>query len=158
MDKQKGFTLIELMIVVAIIGILAAIAIPAYRDYTNRARVSEGLVLASGVKAGVVEYYANTGTWPDGITRLGYRSNNTVAGNAVADIRVNDGGIISINYKKMLDPYAGPKENWKKERTVKLIPTDNNGSISWKCRSARSSDKMYKNPMEQRYLPAECRD
>ena len=61
---QKGFTLIELMIVVAIIGILAAIAIPAYQDYTIRAQVSEGLSLASDIKAGVAEFMAQTGDWP----------------------------------------------------------------------------------------------
>ena len=61
---QKGFTLIELMIVVAIIGILAAIAIPAYQDYTIRAQVTEGLTLASDIKAGVAEYMAQTGSWP----------------------------------------------------------------------------------------------
>ena len=61
---QKGFTLIELMIVVAIIGVLAAIAIPAYQDYTIRAQVSEGLTLASGAKAAVSEYYMNHGAWP----------------------------------------------------------------------------------------------
>src|SRR5262245_37985307 len=62
---QKGFTLIELMIVVAIIGILAAIAIPAYQDYTIRSQITEGLNLASDLKAGVAEYQAQTGTWPD---------------------------------------------------------------------------------------------
>ena len=61
---QKGFTLIELMIVVAIIGILAAIAMPAYQDYTIRAQVSEGLTLAAAAKAAVAEFYANKGKWP----------------------------------------------------------------------------------------------
>ena len=68
---QKGFTLIELMIVVAIIGILAAIAIPAYQDYTIRAQVSEGLTLASDIKAGVAEYMAQTGDWPVDLAEAG---------------------------------------------------------------------------------------
>ncbi len=61
---QKGFTLIELMIVIAIIGILAAIAIPAYQDYTIRAQVTEGLNLAGALKAGIAEFYAQNGSWP----------------------------------------------------------------------------------------------
>src|SRR5688572_14969268 len=68
---QKGFTLIELMIVVAIIGILAAIAIPAYQDYTIRSQVTEGLNLAGAVKAAVAERYAQTGIWPTSLTDLG---------------------------------------------------------------------------------------
>ena len=68
---QKGFTLIELMIVVAIIGILAAIAIPAYQDYTIRAQVTEGLNLADGLKVAVADYYTQNGTWPAaGVTTL----------------------------------------------------------------------------------------
>src|SRR5262245_20342190 len=68
---QKGFTLIELMIVVAIIGILAAIAIPAYQDYTVRSQVTEGLNLAGAVKAAVAETVAQKGTWPTSLTAIG---------------------------------------------------------------------------------------
>jgi type IV pilus assembly protein PilA len=96
---QKGFTLIELMIVVAIIGILAAIAIPAYQDYTIRAQVTEGLNLASAVKASVAEYFANNGTWPVGLVgaapALGYT--NLPAGKYVASVNVAT-GTINITY------------------------------------------------------------
>src|SRR2546421_650669 len=96
---QKGFTLIELMIVVAIIGILAAIAIPAYQDYTIRSQVTEGLNLASSVKASVAEYYANNGTWPVGLVgaapALGYTADPS--GKYVADITVAT-GTITITY------------------------------------------------------------
>ncbi|EMT8745066.1 pilin [Neisseria gonorrhoeae] len=61
---QKGFTLIELMIVIAIVGILAAVALPAYQDYTARAQVSEAILLAEGQKSAVTEYYLNNGEWP----------------------------------------------------------------------------------------------
>ena len=69
-SMQKGFTLIELMIVVAIIGILAAIAIPAYQDYTVRSQVTEGMNLASAVETGVAEYFANTGSFPTTLSAL----------------------------------------------------------------------------------------
>jgi type IV pilus assembly protein PilA len=96
---QKGFTLIELMIVVAIIGILAAIAIPAYQDYTIRAQVTEGLNLADAVKTGVAEYYANNGTWPVGLVganpALGYTS--LPSGKYVASVNVAT-GTINITY------------------------------------------------------------
>ena len=88
---QKGFTLIELMIVIAIIGILAAIAIPAYQNYTIRAQVTEGLTLADGWKTAIAEYYANTGTMPAAIANLAgttqsvgkYESSITIADGAV---------------------------------------------------------------------------
>jgi type IV pilus assembly protein PilA len=96
---QKGFTLIELMIVVAIIGILAAIAIPAYQDYTIRSQVTEGLNLADAVKTGVAEFYANNGIWPTGLVgaspALGYT--NDPAGKYVTDVTVLT-GTIQITY------------------------------------------------------------
>lgn len=91
---QHGFTLIELMIVVAIIGILAAIAIPAYQDYTIRSQVTEGLNLASAVKTGVAEAFANTGDWPAGIAEAGGDATNHPSGKYVSDVDVGTGTIV----------------------------------------------------------------
>src|SRR5438552_735486 len=88
---QKGFTLIELMIVIAIIGILAAIAIPAYQNYTIRAQVTEGLTLADGWKTAIAEYYANSGNWPSQSNLTG--TQNSV-GKYESSITVTSGSIV----------------------------------------------------------------
>ena len=88
MKKQQGFTLIELMIVVAIIGILAAIAIPAYQDYTIRAQVSEGISLASGAKTAIAEYYQNNGDMPADNTVAGIEDPAVIFGKYVNDVTV----------------------------------------------------------------------
>ena len=133
---QQGFTLIELMIVVAIIGILAAIAIPAYQDYTVRTRVSEGLSLASGAKAAVAETYLSTGTWPASNPAAGLAPAASITGNNVSQVAVGTNGVITITYTGL--PVSG---------TVTLTPTDSTGSITWACTSG----------MEDKYLPAQCR-
>jgi type IV pilus assembly protein PilA len=125
---QKGFTLIELMIVVAIIGILAAIAIPAYQDYTIRAQVTEGLNLAAAVKAGVAESFANTGTWPLDNTAAGGDNAAKPSGKYVASIGVAN-GIITITYGRVANANITAANN-----TLSLTPgTSTNNDVVWAC-------------------------
>ncbi|EMT8360798.1 pilin, partial [Neisseria gonorrhoeae] len=89
---QKGFTLIELMIVIAIVGILAAVALPAYQDYTARAQVSEAILLAEGQKSAVTEYYLNHGIWPKDNTSAGVANPaSNIKGKYVQKVEVNNG-------------------------------------------------------------------
>ncbi|EMT8938205.1 pilin, partial [Neisseria gonorrhoeae] len=88
---QKGFTLIELMIVIAIVGILAAVALPAYQDYTARAQVSEAILLAEGQKSAVAEYYLNHGIWPENNDKAGVASASKIIGKYVQKVEVNNG-------------------------------------------------------------------
>ncbi|HGH6919610.1 TPA: pilin, partial [Neisseria meningitidis] len=90
---QKGFTLIELMIVIAIVGILAAVALPAYQDYTARAQVSEAILLAEGQKSAVTEYYLNHGEWPANNSSAGVASASDIKGKYVQKVEVNNGVI-----------------------------------------------------------------
>ena len=93
---QKGFTLIELMIVVAIIGILAAIAIPSYSDYTARSQVTEAVGLSSGFKTGFAEFYADNGVWPNHLTQIG----STTAGNRITSYNVCYTKLLRITFHR----------------------------------------------------------
>jgi type IV pilus assembly protein PilA len=142
---QKGFTLIELMIVVAIIGILAAIAIPAYQDYTIRAQVTEGLNLASDLKAAIGEVYADRGS---GATinsgSAGIPASDYKTGKYVTSINVTN-GTIAITYGGQ----ANSKINGK---VLTLVPDTNvNDDVIWTC-GGQGTD------LEPKYLPASCRD
>jgi len=143
MKKQQGFTLIELMIVVAIIGILAAIAIPAYQDYTIRAQVSEGLSLSSGAKAAVAEFFQDSGGWPANNGEAGLEASGSISGKYVTQVAVGAAnGILTVTYGNDANTnIAGD--------TLTLSATDNTGSISWACANGAG--------LQDKWLPAACR-
>lgn len=136
---QKGFTLIELMIVIAIVGILASIAIPSYRDYVLKTRVSEGMSLASGPKTGVTEHFDVTGTWPANNAEAGLDAPATISGDSVSSVVVA-GNQITVTYQ-------GEGLNGD---TLVIEGTANAGSISWVCNAASSS-------VDDGLLPSSCR-
>lgn len=140
-SMQKGFTLIELMIVVAIIGILAAIAIPAYQDYIARAQVTEAVTLASGQKGAVTEVRSNTGAWPTSNAEAGIAAASDITGKYVSNVAVGASGVITATMKS-----AGVNAQVQ-SGTIVLTPTENSGSYSWACTSSLSA----------KYLPAACR-
>ncbi len=142
MKKQQGFTLIELMIVVAIIGILAAIAIPAYQDYTIRAQVSEGLNLSGGAKAAVTEYFQDRGTMPTSNTMAGLAAANQIQGKYVDLVTVGAGGVITVGYGNSAHATLAPGDLLLSPSTVTI------GSVQWLCTGSGIDNK---------HLPAACR-
>ena len=144
MKKQQGFTLIELMIVVAIIGILAAIAIPAYQDYTIRAQVSEGLSLSAGAKAAVTEYFQDRGELPTGNTNAGLATAATITGNYVTSVTVGDGdGVITVVFNQP-DAHSAITG----QSITLTADTDQAGSVGWVCD---------KGTLAAKHVPAACR-
>ncbi|HEZ6868342.1 TPA: pilin [Neisseria meningitidis] len=160
---QKGFTLIELMIVIAIVGILAAVALPAYQDYTARAQVSEAILLAEGQKSAVTEYYLNHGEWPANNSSAGVATSSKIKGKYVKEVTVANGVVTAT----MLSSGVNKEIQGKK---LSLWAKRQDGSVKWFCgqpvtrdapagtnndevKAATGNEKI-----DTKHLPSTCRD
>jgi type IV pilus assembly protein PilA len=151
MHTSKGFTLIELMIVIAILGLLMAIAIPAYQDYTVRSKITEGMNLAAPIKVGVVEHFhATGGDLPNSNSAAGVPSASTFDTEFVDSIEVGTpaNGDITISYNNSSSgiPELGS------DNILSLTPVTSEGLVDWHCGVGRGSTNI-----EPKYLPASCR-
>jgi len=161
--NQKGFTLIELMIVVAIIAILAAIAISQYQDYVIRSQVSEGSSLADGVKTAVGEFYNNYGRFPNAASQInanlsfGLSVPTSIVGSYVGSVGITEGsgtgktigGVIQAHYSNNTGFKANNKIN---DATLLFSPITKAGSMVWTCKKALSGTDLL-----AKWLPASCR-
>ncbi|QIP48125.1 Pilin [Kingella kingae] len=139
--KMQGFTLIELMIVIAIVGILAALALPTYQDFSVRSRVAEGLSLAGGAKTSVAEYYASHNQFPANNVTAGLATANQIKGSSVDSLTVVDGVITVVFNNKV----AAAGKN-----SLVLTPSvAKEGSITWDCHGGS---------LDGRLRPSECRN
>jgi type IV pilus assembly protein PilA len=145
MNSQKGFTLIELMIVVAIIAILAAIAMSQYQDYVIRAQLSEGMSLADAVKTTIGDYYQNRGRFPSNNTSAGLADPDEIQGNYVTQVSTS-GGVITSRYGNKVNSAVVGAE-------LEFSPITHAGSIEWRCQKTGTVPEL-----ENRWLPSNCRN
>jgi type IV pilus assembly protein PilA len=144
--NQWGFTLIELMIVVAIIGILAAIAIPMYLDYSTRSQIAEGLTLAGGAKTAATEFYQDRGVFPTNNAEAGLAAAGDISSKYVVSVSVSrvsaTSGVVTIQYGNDAHPLINGQN-------VILTATDNVGSVGWTCASG--------GVIQAKHMPSACR-
>ncbi|HFC7448334.1 TPA: pilin [Neisseria meningitidis] len=157
---QKGFTLIELMIVIAIVGILAAVALPAYQDYTARAQVSEAILLAEGQKSAVTEYYLNHGEWPGDNNSAGVATSTDIKGKYVQSVEVKNGVVTAQMASSNVN-------NEIKGKKLSLWAKRQNGSVKWFCGQpvtrtgtddTVAADNTGNKKINTKHLPSTCRD
>ena len=137
---ERGFTLVELMIVITIIGTLAALAIPAYQDFTIRGQVSEGLTLAAGAQAAIEDYYLNHGDWPADNADAGIAAMGEIFGKYAAHVSIV-GNAIEVRFE-------GDSHQALHGRTIDLVAIDNEGSLTWICAGVG---------IDKNRLPSMCR-
>ncbi len=141
---QKGFTLIELMIVVAIIGILAAVAIPAYQDYTVRAKVVEGVAAAGAAKASVADFYMTNNAFPTTNAAAGLGTNTGYATGVIKQIDIGTGGSVTVQFNGI---GAGVTSG----NAIAYVPSATTaGSLTWACNGSGST-------LAAKFRPANCR-
>jgi type IV pilus assembly protein PilA len=160
---QKGFTLIELMIVIAIIGILAAIAIPAYQNYTIRSQVTEGLSISDNYKTAIAEYYQNNGAWPTGVAAAAGGTTIYMPGGAAGTVGKYVSGVNVDAKGNILITYNGTQASAKLKGQILAIQpgTDANGDVVWVCGTATTPTGVVLSgaaatTVSTAYLPASC--